>query len=239
MLKKLGVFLLLLGATLIGCSDKLDETAEEVNKNDEVTLSTTKNMIVESDSTANTEEYLSDMQRFKENIYIELKAMEALSQKMADNPLIIEDKEFVSRITGVAKEVRDNYKFIKEMGVPDELLNYHSRMIEVFKELEIGANLYEKGSLEKNAEMVLESSRHFVVAMNLLDSVTTELNTIYKTSDDEIYDFMVQSYNALTNNGENYIPKIHDVQVSKLGSEKYGISEEEADRIYIQKEMSR
>jgi len=133
MLKKLGVFLLLLGATLIGCSDKLDETAEEVNKNDEVTLSTTKNMIVESDSTANTEEYLSDMQRFKENIYIELKAMEALSQKMADNPLIIEDKEFVSRITGVAKEVRDNYKFIKEMGVPDELLNYHSRMIEVLR----------------------------------------------------------------------------------------------------------
>ncbi|WP_341302289.1 hypothetical protein MHB44_08010 [Lysinibacillus sp. FSL H8-0500] len=237
MLKKVGV-LLLLGATLTGCSDKLDETTEEVNKKDEVALSTTK-MIAESDSTANIEEYLSDMQRFKENIYIELKAMEALSQKMADNPLIIEDKEFVSRITGVAKEVRDNYKYIKEMGVPNELLNYHSRMIEVFKELELGANLYEKGSLEKNVETVLESSRHFVVAVNLLDSATTELNTIYKASDDEIYEFMVQSYSALTNNGENYNPEIHDVQVSKLASEKYGISEEEADRIYIQKEMSR
>lgn len=238
MLKKF-VVLLVIGGVLTGCSDKLDETTEEVNKKDEVALSTTKNMIADSDSTANIEEYLNDMQKFKENIYIELKAMEALSQKMADNPLIIEDKEFVSRVTGIAKEVRDNYKFIKEMDVPDELLNYHSRMLEVFKELELGANLYEKGSLEKNAETVLESSRHFVVAVNLLDSATTELNTIYKASDDEIYDFMVQSYNALTNNGENYIPEIHDGQVSKLASEKYGISEEEADRIYIQKEMSR
>lgn len=238
MLKKFGV-LLLIGGVLTGCSDKLDETTEEINKKGEVELSTTKNMIADGDSTAHIEGYLYDMQNIKENIYIELKAMEALSEKMASNPLIIEDKEFVSRVTGVAKKVRDNYKFIKDMEVPDELSNYHSRMLEVFKELELGANLYKKGSLEKNAEMVFESSGHFVVAMNLLDSATTELNTIHKASDDEIYDYMVQLYNELTNNGENYVPEIHDEQVSKLASEKYGISEEEADRIYIQKEMSR
>lgn len=58
-------------------------------------------------------------------------------------------------------------------------------------------------------------------------------------SEDDIYNFMLNKYDEITNYGANYIPEIHDPQVARLASEKFCISEEEAGQIYVDKEMSK
>lgn len=56
-------------------------------------------------------------------------------------------------------------------------------------------------------------------------------------SDQDIYDYMKTQYERLTNYGANYVPEIHDLQVSNMAASKFGISVSEADRIYIDMEM--
>jgi hypothetical protein len=53
----------------------------------------------------------------------------------------------------------------------------------------------------------------------------------------EIYSFMKEKYDELTNYGENYVPEIHDQQVAELASKKFGITVEEAKQIYTDMEM--
>lgn len=60
----------------------------------------------------------------------------------------------------------------------------------------------------------------------------------HKPTDDDIYNFMENEFDRITNYGADYIPEIHDSQVLKNASEKFEISESEADRIYLDKVMS-
>ncbi|WP_427137594.1 hypothetical protein [Psychrobacillus psychrodurans] len=55
--------------------------------------------------------------------------------------------------------------------------------------------------------------------------------------DEEIYDYMKNEYNQITNFGESYVPEIHDNLVAELASEKFGISSFEAGNIYVKMEM--
>ncbi|WLR52920.1 hypothetical protein LC040_08535 [Bacillus tianshenii] len=48
-----------------------------------------------------------------------------------------------------------------------------------------------------------------------------------------IFVYMDSNYNAITNEGENYLPEVHDQIVAKLASEKFGITPKEAGDIYV------
>lgn len=59
-------------------------------------------------------------------------------------------------------------------------------------------------------------------------------SSAYSSVDEEkVYEYMKSQYNRLTNYGANYVPEIHDPQVASLASEKFGISTDRADKIYI------
>ena len=49
----------------------------------------------------------------------------------------------------------------------------------------------------------------------------------------EVYDFMEKKFNSITNYGETYIPEIHDPMVAEIAAEHFGITQEEADAMYI------
>ena len=52
-----------------------------------------------------------------------------------------------------------------------------------------------------------------------------------------IFTFMKEQYNILTNNDENYIPKIHDPQVAEIAAKRFGITAKEAGYIYEKVQM--
>lgn len=62
---------------------------------------------------------------------------------------------------------------------------------------------------------------------NLYDSEPKELNEI------EIYTYMQDTFNTLTNYGETYEPDTHDKTIALLASKKFNISAEQANEIYI------
>ncbi|WP_157804084.1 hypothetical protein [Lysinibacillus xylanilyticus] len=47
---------------------------------------------------------------------------------------------------------------------------------------------------------------------------------------------MKLQYDKVTKNGDNYVPEIHDPMVAKMAAEKFKITEEQAARIFIEKE---
>lgn len=53
----------------------------------------------------------------------------------------------------------------------------------------------------------------------------------------EIYEYMDALYSQYTNNGENYVPEVHDPKVNEITSKAFGITEDEANRIYIKYSM--
>lgn len=54
----------------------------------------------------------------------------------------------------------------------------------------------------------------------------------------EVYQYMKDAYNQITNFGDNYVPEIHDPQVAELASKQFGISTSEAGSIYVKMEMN-
>lgn len=76
---------------------------------------------------------------------------------------------------------------------------------------------------------------------NVRNEFTTNSNSSPRkvVNKEEVYSFMKDQYNKLTNYGESYIPEIHDDKVDELASKKFGITKSEASRIYIEKEMNK
>lgn len=54
---------------------------------------------------------------------------------------------------------------------------------------------------------------------------------------DEVYTYMKAQYDEITNMGDNYDPDVHDPMVAELASKKFGITSDEAGKIYEDKEM--
>lgn len=54
----------------------------------------------------------------------------------------------------------------------------------------------------------------------------------------EVYDFMEREFNSITNYGETYVPEKHDPMVAKKAAEYFGITQEEADAMYIEVAMN-
>ncbi|MCA1213481.1 MULTISPECIES: hypothetical protein [Bacillus] len=61
-----------------------------------------------------------------------------------------------------------------------------------------------------------------------------------QSADDQtIYNYMENEFNRITNYGENYTPEIHDSMVTELASEKFGITVDEANEIYVSMSMNK
>ena len=58
-------------------------------------------------------------------------------------------------------------------------------------------------------------------------------------SETEIYNYMENEFNKITNYGESYNPETHDPIISKMAADKFGVSESEANQIYIDYVMDR
>jgi hypothetical protein len=54
----------------------------------------------------------------------------------------------------------------------------------------------------------------------------------------EIYFFMREEFDRITNDGDNYDPEVDDQQVIKATAEKFSISESDADTIYTSTEFA-
>lgn len=63
-------------------------------------------------------------------------------------------------------------------------------------------------------------------------------NPKLKVNKQAVYDFMEEEFNSITNYGESYIPEIHDPMVAELAAEHFGITQEEADAMYIDVAMN-
>lgn len=102
---------------------------------------------------------------------------------------------------------------------------------------ENGINLI--GELVKGDDVfgnMVEYNESFTIG-DSIGSMTAEW--VQEPTEDDVYNFMVEKYNELTNYGANYVPEIHDSKVTRLASEKLGITASEADRIFIEKEMEK
>lgn len=84
-------------------------------------------------------------------------------------------------------------------------------------------NLYVNGKEEFTWEQVREGN--------------SEISEKNKSIEDEVYEYMKNAYNEITNNGLNYIPEEHDSLIAKMAAEKFRITEQEAGDIYINREM--
>ncbi|KHE72470.1 hypothetical protein [Halobacillus sp. BBL2006] len=77
----------------------------------------------------------------------------------------------------------------------------------------------------------------FIIQKNNLYFSPTPTVTAYKildqVDDSEIYSYMKDQYDKLTNFGENYDPKYHDLLVAEKAAVKFSITAEEAAEIYI------
>jgi hypothetical protein len=51
-----------------------------------------------------------------------------------------------------------------------------------------------------------------------------------------VYNYMINAYQVITNNGEEYDPELHDPMVANLASMQFNISEEEAQEIFVRYE---
>jgi hypothetical protein len=51
-----------------------------------------------------------------------------------------------------------------------------------------------------------------------------------------VYNYMINAYQVITNNGEDYDPELHDPMVANLASIQFQISEEEAQEIFVRYE---
>jgi hypothetical protein len=56
-------------------------------------------------------------------------------------------------------------------------------------------------------------------------------------SNEEVYQYMMSAFDSITGNGENYVPEIHDSMVIRMAAQTFGISESEADQIFLKMAM--
>ncbi|MGI8315927.1 hypothetical protein [Halobacillus mangrovi] len=77
----------------------------------------------------------------------------------------------------------------------------------------------------------------FIIQKNDQYFSPTPTVTAYKTLDEvddsEIYSYMKDQYDKLTDSGENYDPDYHDPLVAEKAADKFSITAEEAAEIYV------
>ncbi|UED79293.1 hypothetical protein FH508_0017845 [Lysinibacillus sp. CD3-6] len=174
MLKRWG-FVLCVSGILLGCSAEADQKDREKETNVEAESVQVQSDNINNDinSTDNVTKYLDDMLNFSEGIATEIKSIQALSETMIKNPSIIGNKEFASRVAGVANVIVDNNKRIEDKEVPNKFLNYHSLVLDIYSELSFSAKLFRNGSIERDDGALMRSSEHLELVVQLINKLAT------------------------------------------------------------------
>ncbi|WP_342048760.1 hypothetical protein [Bacillus sp. OTU530] len=75
---------------------------------------------------------------------------------------------------------------------------------------------------------------------NIVNSsnILNDLDVPLTPKEEEIYEYIQNQFDILTNNGENYVPEIQDPQVIKLASKHFRMSEDKIDEIYIKMKIA-
>lgn len=132
-----------------------------------------------------------------------------------------------------ADEIKDQAeKGIYEEGVRLFAAQEFSAVISLLEyikdESKEASDLYKKASLAYEEE--LEESKK-----NAAEDA--EERATKRALEQEIYDFMMEQFDILTNNGKKYIPEKHDPIVIDRASRHFGITKEEADMIFLNAAM--
>ena len=69
-------------------------------------------------------------------------------------------------------------------------------------------------------------------------NILNDLDVPLTPKEEEIYEYIQNQFDILTNNGENYVPEIQDPQVIKLASKHFRMSEDKIDEIYTKMKIA-
>lgn len=151
-----------------------------------------------------------------------------------------EEQVFVSEIFeqfDIKRQV-DNVtitKYTEEEAQVFANMNMHSFQLEKNVEHEIAGRqvtvfVKEDGDWKVTSVFYIENDnpKEYIENDNLKEQVNKQ----------EVYDFMEREFNSITNYGESYVPEIHDPMVAKKAAEYFGITQEEADALYIEVAMN-
>lgn len=213
-MKRIYILILLISTTLYGCSQQ-----KEIN----VTLD------LEIEEQEGTVQILGET-NLPNNTNVSISLINKEGEDIDFNNQTVQDGKFKSWQLSNEGSPLGNGTYIVEVITPTANVQPNSVKKAFGKD---GKNLV--GDLIKNDSIfgnMVRYEKSFTIANSNAFKSTTPTH-------DDIYKFMVDSYNQITNYGENYVPEYHDAIVSKMASEKFGISNSEADRIYIEKEMSK
>ena len=166
------------------------------------------------------------------------KDLERYKNIISKNPEGFKYEDDIQTITEVFKQ----YDLNREAG-DVTIVNYKEGEAQVFstiktqmKELKTGAELadfgrqvtvfvkeYDNWKVSSVYYQEEDTSKEYMGNNNLEEQVNKQ----------EVYDFMEKKFNSITNYGETYIPEIHDSMVAEIAAEHFGITQEEADAMYI------
>ncbi|OME83096.1 hypothetical protein BK120_14945 [Paenibacillus sp. FSL A5-0031] len=91
------------------------------------------------------------------------------------------------------------------------------------------------GSLRTDGKTYLQHE----LINNTFDKNTNDKNdSLLAKNEDAIYSYIMEQFDKVTNQGEDYVPEIHDPIVLQKAADYFSISIEDVDRIFIEKAMS-
>ncbi|MEG0259316.1 MAG: hypothetical protein RR651_05530 [Lysinibacillus sp.] len=64
------------------------------------------------------------------------------------------------------------------------------------------------------------------------DSSITPVSDTVTINKQEVYDFMENKFETITNYGDTYVPEVHDPMIAELAATEFGITTDEANNIY-------
>lgn len=102
--------------------------------------------------------------------------------------------------------------------------------------LSVGNNIY---SLEY--DLISDDPVFYVNGSEYEDSskLVQSKTSSSRASKREIHKYMALQFDIITNGGEYYIPEIHDPEVGRMASSRFGITESEALDIYVELELEK
>ncbi|CAM5206346.1 hypothetical protein UACE39S_01728 [Ureibacillus acetophenoni] len=238
-MKKVIIFMFLLTFILSGCSQpKETETQEEVKKIEEVEeIEVNPEINVTLDL-----EILVDQGKVefigKTNLPDETEIMITLTNDngyTAQDKRSIQDGSFTSGPFSNRKSALHNGTYNVKITTPTASVQTESvKKIIGDKGVNLVGDLIKYDSTFGNQ---LEYNESFEIGTTTSTSKADDEEIDTKYSEEEVFDYMENLYNELTNYGENYIPEVHDPQVAEMAANKFGISALEAGQIYIDVSM--
>ncbi|MBB6446548.1 hypothetical protein [Bacillus benzoevorans] len=229
-MQKIIFYLMITLILLVGCSGPVkteiaDSIGDQLNKDEEITKYITDLININNYTSTASEGY--SFIRFDVNA-------EANSDFVN-----LSDKDKYDVLSKIANVIEENtetdYEFEcgeKKICAFDNIEFTNDEDIYSFESLNMEYDL----ALNHNGEEIYPLEEESVTTTtNEINSSQSNINST--VNEEAVYYFMEGKFEEITNYGENYVPEIHDPQVARLAASRFGISPEEADRIYIDQTM--